>query len=140
MPPNVAVTAAASPSTPNGLAVAAARLTSDARNSVRTTLVVVAALLESGEQVEAVSAGVLSGAPAVLALTDRRVMAVNQQDWAPIVTSFTVDQQLDVQAWEDAAAATVVLAAAGRSATLESITDRTPAYDLVQRIRTRTGR
>ena len=99
-----------------------------------------AAVLVQGERVEAVTAGRLDGAAAVLTLTDRRLMAVNQRDWSPLVTWFNLDPQLDVQAWEDQSGATIVLSAAGRSVTMDTITDKQPAYELVARLRARLGR
>jgi hypothetical protein len=93
-----------------------------------------------GERVEAVTQGRLDGVAAVLTLTDRRLLAVNQRDWAPVVTWFNIDAQLDVQAWEDQSGATIVLSASGRQITVEGITDKQPAYELVARLRARLGR
>jgi hypothetical protein len=114
-------------------------MTTDARVASRSALLVTAALLEPGERVESVAQGVLVGAAGVLALTDRRLLAVNQEDWTPTVVSCPVDASLVVQAWEDAASATVQLTSAGQTISFETITDRPPAYDLVARIRARTG-
>jgi hypothetical protein len=114
-------------------------LATDARVASRTALVVTAAVLVPGEQVEAIVQGSLAGAVAILALTDRRVVAANQQDWSPTVASLNVDAGLSVQAWEDEASATVQITSAGRTISFEDITDRPPAYDLVQRLKLRTG-
>lgn len=127
------------PGDPAALAVSAGRLAPTAAAAARTALVVTAAVLVPGEVVEAVATGSLSGVTGVIVLSDRRLLAVNQQDWTPVVTWFSVDAQLSVQAWEDAQSATVVLTSGGSSITLDHITDRTPAYDLVARVRTRTG-
>ncbi len=129
----------ANPDDPAGLAAAASRMTVDARVASRTALVVVAALLAPGEQVEAVTQGTLAGTPGVLVLTDQRVLVVNQEDWTPAIRSITVDAGLVVQAWEDAQSATVQLTSGGQMISFETITDRPPAYDLVARIRARTG-
>jgi hypothetical protein len=128
------------PGDPFALGAAAQRLDQSAQAAARTALVATAAVLVQGERVESVTAGRLDGAAAVLTLTDRRLMAVNQRDWSPLVTWFNLDPQLDVQAWEDQSGATIVLSAAGRSVTMDTITDKQPAYELVARLRARLGR
>ncbi|MEJ7584791.1 MAG: hypothetical protein WKF43_12080 [Acidimicrobiales bacterium] len=110
-----------------------------AREAARTSLIVCAAVLVEGEQVAAVVHGSIEGVPGVVALTDRRALAVNQRDWSPRVASFAVDSQLRAQGWEDERSATVVLEGGGQTVTLAGIYDRPPAYDLVARIRARTG-
>jgi len=125
---------------PYALGGAAARMAQWAQGAARTALVAAAAVLQTGERVEGLAQGNLEGVPAVVALTDRRVLAVNQRDWAPTVVSYSVDGNLGVQAWEDPQAATVVLSWSGHTITLDGITDKQPAYDLVARIRARTGR
>jgi hypothetical protein len=129
-----------SPGDPFALGAAAQRLDQAAQAASRTALVATAAVMVQGERVEAVTAGRLDGAAAVFTLTDRRLLAVNQRDWSPVVTWFNLEPQLDVQAWEDHTGATIVLSAAGRQVTLDTITDKQPAYELVARLRARLGR
>jgi hypothetical protein len=129
-----------SPGDPFALGAASQRLDQGAQAAARTALVATAAVMVQGERVEAVTVGRLDAASAVLTLTDRRVLAVNQRDWSPVVTWFPIDPQLDVQAWEDQSGATIVLTAAGRQITLDSVTDKQPAYELVARLRARLGR
>jgi zinc-ribbon domain len=129
-----------SPGDPFALGAAAQRLDQSAQAAARTALVATAAVMVQGERTEAVTVGRLDGAAAVVTLPDRRLMAVKQRDWSPLVTWFTLDQTLDVQAWEDQTGATIVLSAAGRQVTLDTITDKQPAYELVARIRARLGR
>jgi hypothetical protein len=129
-----------SPGDPFALGAAAQRLDQGAQAAARTALVATAAVMVQGERVEAVTQGRLDGVAAVLTLTDRRLLAINQRDWAPVVTWFNIDAQLDVQAWEDQSGATIVLSAAGRQITVDGITDKQPAYELVARLRARLGR
>jgi hypothetical protein len=128
------------PGDPFALGAAAQRLDPSAQAAARTALVASAALMVQGERVEAVTQGRIDGVAAVLTLTDRRLLAVNQRDWQPFVTWFNLDPQLDVQAWEDQSGATIVLSAAGRQVTTDGITDKQPAYELVARLRARLGR
>jgi hypothetical protein len=128
------------PGDPFALGGAAQRLDQAAQAAARTSMVVTAAVLVQGERVEAVTQGRLDGVAGVLVLSDRRVLAVNQRDWAPLVTWFNLDATLDVQAWEDHSGATIVLTAQGRQVSLDGIADKQPAYELVARLRARLGR
>lgn len=124
---------------PHGLAGAASRLAPRARDAARTSLIVCAAVLLEDEQVAAVAQGTIDGIPAVVALTDRRLVAVNQRDWSPTVTSFALDGADGVTAWEDERASTVTFEAGGQRVLLAAILDKAPARDLIARIRASAG-
>ncbi len=96
-------------------------------------------MLETGERVEALALGRFEGAPAAAVLTDRRLVLANQREWDPTVAAFGVNGALSVRGWEDAQGATMVFTAAGRAATFDAVTDKQPAYDLVHRLRARSG-
>jgi hypothetical protein len=127
------------PPDPNGLGVAAMRMGNGARRNAKIPLLVAGAVLESGEAVEAVVAGRFEGNAAVLVLTDRGVLLVDERPWKPITERFTVDASTQVQGWQDDRSATVTLYIGGRQVVIDHIADRPLAVEMAQRIRYRVG-
>ncbi len=122
---------------PAGVEGPLGRLSAGARRSALAPLGVVAALLEHGEQVEAIVQGELQHRPAVAVLTDRRVVVANDRRWRPDVRTFPLDPTLVVHGWQDERRATLVFVAGGTGTVLHAISDRPLARDLAQRIRAR---
>ncbi|MEZ5183802.1 MAG: hypothetical protein R2702_18290 [Acidimicrobiales bacterium] len=135
-PPPAPITGAPDP---NGLGVAVGRLGSSARKGSKVAIAIASALLDDGEMVEAAVAGKVEGNGAVLVLTDRRALLVDDREWRPYVERLTVDGGLTVQGWQDDRSASLTFQFAGRQVVLDQIVDRPLAVEMAQRIRHRTG-
>jgi hypothetical protein len=122
---------------PAGFEAAMSRLSSGARRSALAPLNIAAAVLEAGEVAEAVVQGEYQHRPAVVVLTDRRVLIANDRRWSPDVRSFAFDPALVVHGWQDERRATLVFVLDGVGVEVESISDRPLARDLAQRVRGR---
>lgn len=131
--------APAGPPDPNGLGAAAGRLGNRPRKDARSAFAVAGAVLQDGELVEALAAGKFEGNAALLVLTDRAVLLVDDRPWKPTVERISVDGGLQVQGWQDDRTASLTLVTASRQMVLESIADRPLAVEMAQRIRYRTG-
>ena len=122
---------------PAGFEAAMSRLSSGARRSALAPLNIAAAVLEPGEVAEAVVQGEYQHRPAVVVLTDRRVLVANDRRWAPDVRSFAFEPTLVVHGWQDERRATLVFVLDGVGVEVEGISDRPLARDLAQRVRGR---
>ena len=122
---------------PAGIEAAMARLSAGARRAVLAPLAILAALLEPGEVAEAVVQGEHQHRPAVVVLTDRRLVVVNDRRWAPDVRTFALDDRLVVHGWQDDRRATLVFVVDGVGTMVDAISDRPLARDLAQRVRAR---
>jgi hypothetical protein len=122
---------------PHGVESAMSRLSAGARRSALAPMAVASALLDPGEVADAAVQGELQRRPAVVVLTDRRLVVANDRRWAPDVRSFALDESLVVHGWQDDRRATLVFVRDGVGVTIESISDRPLARDLAQRIRAR---
>ena len=79
------------------------------------------------------------GARAVLALTDRDLVLVDDRTWRPVSERFPLDAGLQVQGWQDDRTASLTLVTAGRQLVVDQIADRPLAVEMAQRIRYRVG-
>jgi hypothetical protein len=122
---------------PAGLDAAMSRLSAGARRSALAPLGVVATVLEPGEVAEAVVQGDFQHRPAVVVLTDRRVVVANDRRWSPDVRTFDVGDGLVVHGWQDDRRATLVFVVGGVGVVIDAISDRPLARDLAQRVRAR---
>lgn len=122
---------------PASFEAAMSRLSTGARRSALAPLNIAAAVLEPGEVAEAVVQGEYQHRPAVVVLTDRRVLIANDRRWAPDVRSFAFDPALVVHGWQDERRATLVFVLDGVGVEVEAISDRPLARDLAQRVRGR---
>lgn len=130
--------AAAAPD-PNGLGASVSRLSSSARRSGKTALLAAAVLLDEREIVECAAVGRMEAEPAVVVLTDRRVLLVNERTWSPSVVNLPVDSSLAVQGWQDSRTATLTFVVGGRQHVVEQITDKQLAVEVAGRVRARNG-
>ena len=122
---------------PAGFEAAMSRLSSGARRSALAPLNIAATVLEPDEVAEAVVQGEYQHRPAVVVLTDRRVIVANDRRWSPDVRSFAFDPTLVVHGWQDERRATLVFVLDGVGVEVEGISDRPLARDLAQRVRGR---
>ncbi len=127
------------PADPNGLGAAAGRSGKGPLKQARTALAVAGAVLQDDEVVEALVVGRFEGNGAVLALTDRSLVLVDDRTWRPATERFPLDATLQVQGWQDDRTASLTIVASGRQLVVDQITDRPLAVELAQRIRYRTG-
>jgi hypothetical protein len=124
-----------SPGDPHALGAAAQRLSGGARRSGKVAMAVLAASLDPGEVVQAVVQGRYRDVTGVAALTEGRVVLVNDREWAPEVTSVPVTSSLTVQGWQDDKVAALVFTDGETSETIDRIGDRPMAMELAQRLR-----
>ncbi|MCB0977851.1 MAG: zinc ribbon domain-containing protein [Acidimicrobiales bacterium] len=126
------------PPDPNGLGVAASRIDKGPMKKARAAFAVAGAVLEEGEQVEAVVSGQLDGNPAVLMLTDRNVVIVDDRPWKPTVARLDVTG-LQVQGMQDNRSAALTVVTADRQFVIDQIAAKELAVEMAQRIRYRAG-
>jgi hypothetical protein len=124
---------------PHAMAAAVSRLSAGAVRSGRVALGILTAYLEADEPVEALVQGIYQSGAAVGALTDRRMLLVNEREWAPDVRSIPLDAALLVQGWQDDHSASLTFVVAGHSLVLSAITDRSLAQDLAHRLRAKVA-
>lgn len=124
---------------PNALGAAVARLGSSARKATKVAVAIAGAMLQDGENVEAVVGGKLEGNGAVLVLTDRSLLLIDDRQWKPVTERINVDPSLQVQGWQDDRTASLTLVSGGHQLVLDQIADRPLAVEMAQRIRYRTG-
>jgi hypothetical protein len=124
---------------PNGVGAVIPLMSAGSMRTGRIALGILTALLEPTEQVECLVQGVYQSYIAVGALTDKRVLLVNEQEWVPRVRSIELGTELLVQGWQDDRTASLIFLHEGRSITLSGISDRQLAQDFAQRLRARVA-
>jgi hypothetical protein len=124
---------------PNGLGVALDRLGSNDRKVARSAALVAGVLLDEDERVEAAVGGKVEGHGAVVLLTDRRLVLVDDRAWRPQVHRIELTPALTVAGWQDDRTASLTFQWDGRQVVLDQIRDRALAVEMAQRIRYRTG-
>lgn len=120
---------------PNGLRAAVSRLDPRDVETAAVPIAVCGALLTDGEEVQGAVTGQMLGRPAVVVLTDSRVLIVNDRRWQPIVDVFPVDAALVVRGRHDRNVAALSFADATRLAMVDGITEVALAIDMAERIR-----
>jgi len=124
---------------PAGLGAAVGRMVNSARKSGRAALAVVSIELQEGEKVQVVVQGRYLGANGVLALTDRRLLVVNDREWKPDITTVELGPGLVVKGWQDERRAALVFERDGHQMVVDQIADRDLAQELAKGVRDRTG-
>jgi hypothetical protein len=124
---------------PHGLGLAVTKLSPESLQAGYTSLAVLAVTLRLGERVEAVVQGRIEGVAAVAALTDQRVVLVNEREWSPQTTSFDVVRDLVVQGLQDDRTASLTFIGGGENVTISTITDRPLAHDMARLVRGRVS-
>lgn len=126
------------PVDPNALGASAGRLGNRARKDARAALAIAGVVLEDGEAVEALVAGKHEGNAALLVLTDRGLLLIDDRQWKPHVERIEITQGLQVQGTQDRTA-TLALFDAGRQWTVDQIADGPLAVEMAQRLRYRAS-
>ena len=124
----------------HGLSVAVESLSPKDRERCDTPIAVCGALLGEQEVVLGVVAGHLLGHPAIVALTNTRVLVANARRWKPLVDQFIPDAEMMVHLRHDRDVASVTFVQGQRLTGVDDITDVTAAVDLVERIRAAAAR
>jgi hypothetical protein len=124
---------------PAGLGAAVGRMVNSARKAGRAALAVVSIELQEGEKVQVVAQGRYLGANGVLALTDRRLLVVNDREWQPDITTVELAPGLVVKGWQDERQAALVFERDGYQMVVDQIADRDLAQELAKGVRDRTG-
>jgi hypothetical protein len=124
---------------PHGLGLAMGRLGSGARRGSKSAGAALGVVLVEGEVVEGLAAGQLFGSNAIAALTNQRLIIVNDREFKPDVIEIQVDASTTVQGWQDDRSAAVLVQGGGQQAQIERIADRPLAMELAQRIRARAA-
>jgi hypothetical protein len=124
---------------PNGVGAVVPQMSAGSMRTGRIALGILPALLAPDEKVEALVQGVYQSYIAIGALSDRRVLLVNEQEWVPRVRSIPLAPGLLVQGWQDDRTASLIFLAEGQSITLSGISDRQLAQDFALKLRGRVA-
>ena len=124
---------------PHGLGAAVSRLSGSGRKHGHAAFMVLARVLEEGEQIAVVASCRFRGAPAVLALSDRRLLVVNAREWEPDVLPVELVPGLTVQGWQDERHAALVFAHEGDELVVDRIGDRAMAQEIASGVRAKVG-
>jgi len=100
---------------------------------------VMSAILEPGERVEALAQCRYLGADAALAVTGDRVLIVNSREWDPDIESIPFSADLTVQGWQDQRSACLVFEHDGAAAVVDRISDMAAAKAIAELVRSRVG-
>jgi hypothetical protein len=120
---------------PTGFRAAICRLGPSAAERAAVPISVCGALLHERERVLGALTGQMLGQPAVIVVTDSRVLVVNDRRWQPIVDEFPIDSSLVVRGRHDRNVAALSFADSTRLAMVDGITEVALAIELAERIR-----
>lgn len=121
---------------PNGFAAVIARVRPDEAERAAVPICVSGALLRVDEVARGSVTGQMLGCPAVVLLTDRRVIVVNGRRWQPIVDTFDLGPELIVRGRHDRHVALLTFSEGSRLSTVDGITDVDLAVELTELMRT----
>ena len=124
---------------PHGLGAAVSRLSGSSRKHGWAASMVLARILEDGEQISVVTSCRFRGAPAALALSDRRLLVVNAREWEPDVLPVGLEPGLTVQGWQDERHAALVFTRDGHELVVDQIGDPPMAQEIAVGVRARVG-
>ena len=127
------------PNDPHGIGAAAGRLGNHGRKAGNASFAILGVMMGEGEVVECLVQGRVNEADGLAALTNQRLLVLNERDWKPDVMAIPVDPATIVQGWQDDRTAALVFQSGDRAVTIDRIGDRPIAYELAQRFRARTG-
>jgi hypothetical protein len=120
---------------PHGLSVAVESLPPADRERCAVPIGVCGALLVDQEVVLAAVTGHLLGHPAVVVLTNARVLVANARRWTPLVDVFQPGPELVVHTRHDRDVAVLTFVQGASLTSIDDITDVASALDLAERIR-----
>ena len=116
------------------------RLENHSRRAGERAFGILGVVLREGERVEALVQGRFNDANGVIALTNQRLIAVNDRGLKPDVVEIPIDPGLDVQGWQEDRTATLLLRRPERTVMIDRILDGQVAAELANNIRGRIGR
>ena len=125
---------------PHGLSVAVESLPPADRERCAVPIGVCGALLNDQEVVFGAVTGHLLGHPAVILLTNLRVIVANARRWEPLVDVFHPGPDLVVHTRHDRDVAAITFVQGQALTSIDDITDVAGALDLAERIRAVAGR
>lgn len=120
---------------PNGLRAAIARLSPLDVERCAVPIAVCGALLREGEQVLGAVTGQMLGRPAVIVVSEVRVLVVNDRRWQPLVDEFEIGESLVVRGRHDRNVAALSFSDPTRLSMVDGITEVGLAIELADRIR-----
>ena len=91
------------------------------------------------EQLECVVQGHVNNSNGVAALTDQRVVLVNEREWLPEVIVFEIGTDLVVQGLQDDRTASLTFMGGGLKVTISGIVDRAVAHEMARAVRARVA-
>ena len=124
---------------PHGMGGALSRLGDGSRKVGRAACLVAVTVLEPGEQVEVAAIGRFLGAAAVVLVTDRRMVVVNDRPWDPDIVSVTLAPGLEVQGWQDGRSTALRFHQGPDDLVVDQIVDADAARHIAGIIRQRAG-
>jgi hypothetical protein len=125
---------------PHGIGPATTRLENQSKRAGERALGILGVVLREGERVEGLIQGRFNEANGLVALTNQRLIAVNDKSWKPEVVEIPIDPGLDVQGWQEDRTATLLLRRPERTIVIDHILDGQVAAELANNIRARTAR
>ncbi len=123
----------------NGLFAAVESLGVAEREGCAVPIAVCGALLEPQEAVLGCVAGQLLGHPAVIVLTNSRVIIANARRWKPLIDVFIPSEELTVHTRNDSEVASLTFIQGDRLTGVDSITNVAAALQLAERIKNQSG-
>lgn len=124
---------------PHGLSVAVESLTPADRERCAVPIGVCGALLGEQEVVLGAMTGHLLGHPAIVVLTNQRVIVANARRWKPLVDVFRPGPDLVVHTRHDRDVAAMTFVQGQNLTSVDDITDVAAALDLAERIKAVAG-
>jgi len=122
---------------PHGIVPVITRMSAGSLRTGHVALGILSIVLQPDEVVDAVVQGTYQQHVGVAALTNKRLVLVNEHEWSPDVRSILITPELLVQGWQDDRTASLIFIVDGRSITLSLIADRPLAQDMAHRVRAR---
>lgn len=114
-------------------------MSSGSQRAGRVALAIASVLLDDDEVVDLVLQGLYQSHAGVVLLTDRRLVVVNDHEWAADRRFVAITPDLVVQGWQDDHTASLVFVTEGESVTVSLIADRPLARELAEKTRARVA-
>ncbi|MEI7592274.1 MAG: zinc ribbon domain-containing protein [Actinomycetes bacterium] len=124
---------------PNGLNAQVIRLSAASQRSCRAALLVLSTLLDPVEVVEGLVAGHYQGRDGLVALTNVRLIFVNDHEWAPDIRLVPLGAGLAVEGWQDDRTASLIFGIDGQRVSVSTIADRLIAQEMAHQVRARVA-
>jgi hypothetical protein len=123
---------------PHGVGGCVARLGFSAKRNSRVSAGIATAVLDEGEVAEQLVQGSYLDKNAVVILTDRRLLFVNDREWKPDIRTVELAEGLTVSGMGDERSAALTFSGVGEAVEVSGI-DASHAREFAHRVRTRLG-